>query len=216
MQLAIFDLDNTLIGGDSDSLWTRFLVEEGILGPEAEEMDRKFYADYEAGELDMMAFLAFQLRPFGQFPMEQLFQWRERFVDKKVRPLLLPKALDLVGGHRARGHRMLIITATNRFVTEPISKLFGIDDLLATEVETVNGRFTGKPAGVPSFREGKIVRLREWLDRQEAEPSETWFYSDSHNDIPLLEGVTHPAAVDPDPLLAEHAALKGWPVLSLR
>lgn len=216
MELAIFDLDNTLIGGDSDSLWTDFLVELGVIGAAERELSWRFYRDYEQGRLDMAEFLAFQLKPLSENDPTTLAAWRERFVDEKIRPILLPKAAELVEGHRKAGRTLLIITATNRFITEPIARLYGINQLLATEAEMVDGRYTGRPTGVPCYREGKISRLNSWLQQRDAAPRATWFYSDSQNDIPLLEKVSHPAAVDPDPVLAAHARRLGWEILSLR
>ncbi len=216
MELAIFDLDHTLIAGDSDSLWTEFLVEEGILGEADWELKSKYYRDYQQGRLDMAEFLAFQLKPLSENEPETLHGWRARFVETKILPIMLPKAVDLIENHRAAGRRLLILTATNRFITEPIARLYGVDDLLATNVEIVNGRYTGRSSGIPCFREGKIARLAEWLDEKQVTPRATWFYSDSHNDIPLLERVSHPVAVDPDPELTEHARNRGWSILSLR
>jgi HAD superfamily hydrolase (TIGR01490 family) len=217
MNLAIFDLDNTLIAGDSDALWGEYLVENGIY--DARDYGRaheRFYADYLAGALDIYAFLQFQMRVLAEHPLETLYAWREEFMQRKIQPVMLEKARHLVEFHRSRGHRLLIITATNRFITAPIARLFEIEDLIACEPEVIDGRYTGQPTGVPSFAEGKVTRLQQWLSAQQDEIEESWFYSDSRNDIPLLEEVTHPVAVDPDPKLAEFAHQKGWPVISLR
>ncbi len=217
MTLAIFDLDNTLLAGDSDYLWGRFLVERGLVDPERYEADnRRFYEDYLAGTLDVHAFLRFALEPLTRHPAEQLHRWRQEFLEQKIRPIVLRPALDLVRAHAERGHTTMIITATNRFVTDPIAALFGVDHLIATTPEFVDGRYTGRIADRPTFREGKVLALEDWLAAREQRPDRSWFYSDSHNDLPLLERVTDPVAVDPDDTLRQTAAARGWPILSLR
>jgi len=215
--LAIFDLDNTLIAGDSDYLWGQFLVKKGLVdGPRYEEANKRFYEEYLSGTLDIYAFLEFSLKPLAEHPTKELLRWREQFIAQEIRPILLPAAQALVAKHRDRGDALLIITATNRFVTEPIARLLGVDELLASEPETVNGRYTGGIVGIPTYREGKIAALEQWLGKHRLGLAESWFYSDSHNDIPLLERVTHPVAVDADDALAAYAREKGWPQLSLR
>jgi len=217
LTLAIFDLDNTLLAGDSDHAWGEFLVEEGIV--DAEEYRRandRFYQEYLNGELDILHYLQFALRPLAQHGMEDLLAWRERFMDKKVRPMLQDKAFQLLEEHRDQGHTLMIITATNRFVTEPIAARLGIEHLIATDPELLNGRYTGGVAGVPSFQDGKVTRLDDWLQSRNETLEGAWFYSDSHNDVPLLEKVDHPVAVDPDPKLERLALAKGWKVMSLR
>lgn len=217
MALAIFDLDNTLLREDSDYLWGRFLVEQGIVDDDYYERENeRFYQEYKAGTLDILEFLNFSLKPLSEHPMEQLLRWREQFMREKIDAIILPRARALVDSHREQGHRLLIITATNAFVTRPIADAFGIADLLATEPERRDGRYTGRVAGTPCFREGKVERLEQWLRGEGLNLATSWFYSDSHNDLPLLERVTHPAAVDPDDTLARHAEMKGWPILSLR
>ena len=217
MTVAIFDLDNTLLAGDSDYLWGRFLVERGIVDAEAYEAEnQRFYDEYKAGTLDIFEFLRFSLRPLASHPMEQLLEWRRAFMSEKIRPIILDQGLDLLTRHREQGHSLLIITATNQFVTEPIAEALGVDDLIATVPEVVDGAFSGEVAGTPSFREGKVERLQVWLQRSGENLAGSWFYSDSHNDLPLLEQVTHPVAVDPDPTLRQHAEFKGWSVISLR
>jgi HAD superfamily hydrolase (TIGR01490 family) len=217
VQLAIFDLDNTLIGADSDYLWGEFLTETGVVDRDRylREHDR-FYAAYLQGALDIHEFLEFQLAPLAAFPMERLLAWRERFLEQKIRPVVLPAARELVARHRGAGHMLLIVTATNRFITEPIAAMLGVTHLIATEPEYADGRYTGRVAGIPSYASGKVTRLEAWLARQGLRPTETWFYSDSHNDLPLLERVSHPVAVDPDDTLRGVARERGWPVLSLR
>lgn len=217
MPLAIFDLDNTLLSGDSDYLWGRHLVDLGVVdGPAYEAANARFYADYKAGRLDIDAFLAFALRPLRDNDPALLAAWRQTFVETVIAPLIGQPALDLVARHRAAGDTLLVITATNAFVTAPIVARFGIAHLIATEPERAGERYTGRVAGVPSFREGKVTRLQAWLGEQGADLAGSHFYSDSINDLPLLERVDRPVAVDPDPLLAGVAAERGWPVISLR
>ena len=217
MALALFDLDNTLLGGDSDYLWGRFLVEQGLVdGERYERENARYYAQYRAGTLDIREFLRFALQPLATHDLATLHAWRARYLKDKIAPILLPAAQDLVEKHRAQGDTLLIITATNRFVTEPIAAMYGIEHLLATDPEMVAGRYTGEISGVPCYREGKVQRLEMWLADQGMEMGESWFYSDSHNDLPLLECVTHPVAVDPDETLRQEAESKGWPVISLR
>lgn len=217
MNLAIFDLDNTLLNGDSDYLWGRFLIENGIVDAEFYERENKrFYAEYCAGTLNIFDFLAFALRPLQENELPVLLAWRERYIQEKILPIILPAARGLIETHRERGHTTMIITATNLFITEPIAAEFGVDYILATEPEFLDGRYTGQVKGQPCFQEGKVLRLQEWLQRHKRELSETWFYSDSHNDIPLLALVNHPNAVDPDPKLAAYAQEHAWPIISLR
>ncbi|MBI2779795.1 MAG: HAD family hydrolase [Gammaproteobacteria bacterium] len=217
MNLAIFDLDNTLLGGDSDYLWGRFLVEQGIVdGENYERENRRFYEEYKVGTLDIHEFLRFSLRPLAEHDVETLRTWREIFMQEKIAPIMLPAARDLLANHRAQGHLLLIITATNRFVTELIAAALNVDHLIATEPEMLDGRYTGNVAGVPSFREGKVKCLKNWLKTNGINLASSWFYSDSLNDLPLLEMVTHPVAVDPDDTLADHARMRGWPIISLR
>jgi len=217
LTLAIFDLDNTLLAGDSDHAWGEFLVEEGIVDAEAyRKANDRFYQEYLNGELDILNYLEFALAPLAIHSMDELLQWRARFMDKKVRPMLQEKASELLVSHRERGHTLMIITATNRFVTELIADVLGVEHLIATEPEMVNGRYTGGIAGTPSFQEGKVARLNDWLATSGESLNGAWFYSDSHNDLPLLEKVDNPIAVDPDPKLEEHARNKGWDVMTLR
>lgn len=217
LNLAIFDLDNTLLAGDSDHAWGQFLVDRGIVDPEVyRQANDRFYQEYLSGQLDIGRYLEFALQPLTQYSVEQLERWREEFVDARIRPMLHRPALDLLSDHRNLGHVLLIITATNQFVTDPIARLLGVDDLIATVPEQLDGRYTGRVAGIPSFREGKVERLRDWLNAQDKPAQRTWFYSDSHNDLPLLEQVDHPVAVDPDPHLEKTARARNWPVISLR
>jgi len=216
MSLAIFDLDNTLLSGDSDYLWGVYLAEIGVVDhQEYEARNQQFYEDYKRGELDIMAFLAFSLRPLAENDPSDLQRWRAEFVEHKIRPLIGQPALDLVERHRQAGDTLLIITATNSFVTRPIADCFGIDELIGTEPEQLNGRYTGQVAGTPSFRDGKVTRLNHWLEEKGESLHGASFYSDSHNDLPLLEKVDRPVAVDPDEPLRAHATGAGWPIISL-
>jgi HAD superfamily hydrolase (TIGR01490 family) len=216
-RLVLFDLDNTLLAGDSDFEWAQFLIEQGVLDREVyEARNQKFYDQYRAGTLDIREFLDFQLKPLSRHPRSQLDAWHRDFMERKVRPLMREKARALVARHR--GDLRVVITATNSFVTAPIAREFGISNLIATEPEQRNGEFSGAVSGIPCFREGKVARLEEWLaGRGSPLPAfaESWFYSDSLNDLPLLDRVSHPVAVDPDDTLRKHAASRGWPIISL-
>lgn len=217
MSLAIFDLDNTLLSIDSDHAWGEFLLEQGAVDPVAyRDANDRFMADYEAGTLDIHAFLAVALKPLADNSPEQLAAWHQQFMASKIEPHILPKGEELVARHRTRGDTLLIITATNRFITGPIAERLGVDDLIAVEPEIVDGRYTGRVKGTPSYREGKVVRLDEWLADKDLTLDDAWFYSDSHNDLALLEKVDHPVAVDPDPSLREVAEARGWRIISLR
>lgn len=217
MALALFDLDNTLLGGDSDYLWGRFLVEQGIVdGAEYEEQNQYFYDQYKAGTLDIQAFLAFSLRPLAEHTPTELHAWREQFLTSLIDPIVLPESVALVERHRSEGDTLVIITATNRFVTAPIAARFGITHLIATEVEMDGERYTGRSTGIPCFQHGKVERLEQWLEENTVDLNSSWFYSDSHNDLPLLEQVSNPVAVDPDDKLALQARTRGWPIVSLR
>ncbi|MCK5727992.1 MAG: HAD family hydrolase [Methylococcales bacterium] len=217
MSLAIFDLDNTLISNDSDYLWGQFLVDQGIVNKVFyEDMNAKFYVDYQQGCLDIDKFLQFSLRPLSQHPVTQLFAWRQQFIDEVIQPFLLDKAQALVNKHRQQGDTLLVITATNRFITEPIVNLYGIKHLLATTPELKNGAYTGKVEGIPCFQSGKVTLLEQWLKTSSETLVDSYFYSDSHNDLPLLKQVDHPVAVDPDEKLQAAAVESNWPIISLR
>ncbi|BCA92387.1 histidinol-phosphatase [Vreelandella aquamarina] len=217
MSLAIFDLDNTLLSIDSDHAWGEFLVEQGAVDPVAyREANERFLADYNAGTLDMAAFLEMALKPLAENTPEQLAAWHQQFMASKIEPHILPKAEELLARHRTKGDTLLIITATNRFITGPIAERLGVDDLIAVEPEMVDGRYTGRVDGVPSYREGKVIRLQAWLEAQDITMDGAWFYSDSHNDLPLLEKVDHPVAVDPDDTLRKVAEERNWRIMSLR
>ncbi len=217
MSLAIFDLDDTLLAGDSDYLWGRFLVAQGVVDSDHYERENeRFFGQYKAGTLDIHEWLRFQLRPLADNPLQAMLDLRTRFLDEIIAPIISPAARELIKNHKEQGHTLLIITATNAFITRPIAELLGIPHLLASEPEFVDGRYTGGVSGIPSFREGKVIRLEAWLGERGFTLAQSWFYSDSHNDLPLLERVTHPIAVNPDPTLARIAAARAWPVLDLR
>jgi HAD superfamily hydrolase (TIGR01490 family) len=216
-KLALFDLDNTLIESDSDHAWAQFLIEEGVLHPEEYHAKNEwFYERYKDGTLDIHEFLDFQLKPIAGRPRAQLDAWHAEFMQRKVRPMIFPRAAELIASHADA--LTAIVTATNRFITEPIAAELGVPNLLATDIEEVDGVFTGKARGTPTFREGKIQRVNEWLAAMghRLEDFESWFYSDSLNDMPLLARVDHPIAVDPDPILREHAVERGWPIITLK
>ena len=217
VQLAIFDLDNTLLAGDSDYLWGKFLTERGIVDAEFyEQENQRFYEEYKAGELDIFEFLAFSLKPLSEHSPATLASLHRDFMAECIRPIITLASRQLLAKHRDNGDVLLIITATNRFITSPIAEELAVPHLLATDPEMINGRYTGQVTGIPCFREGKVERLQHWLQQTGYNLAESWFYSDSHNDLPLLEMVTHPVAVDPDETLADHAEARGWPVISLR
>ena len=216
MALALFDLDNTLLAGDSDYLWGVFLCEQGVVDRRFyEQENERFYEEYKNGRLDIEEFLAFSLKPLAEHEPAQLLAWRERFLAEKIDPIITEDARLLVEMHRKRGDTLVIITATNAFVTAPIAERFGIPHLIATEPEMKGGRYTGRCAGIPCFREGKVKRLQTWLAVHDERLEEAWFYSDSHNDLPLLERVAHPMPVDPDPMLETIAGERHWPILYL-
>jgi HAD superfamily hydrolase (TIGR01490 family) len=220
MRLALFDLDNTLLTGDSDYEWGQFLVDRGVLERAAyEAQNREYYDQYVRGTLDIHEYLGFALRPLAEHPPGELARWHAEFMRERILPMITPAARALVRGHLDAGDLCAIVTATNSFVTAPIAREFGVAHLIATEPESRDGRFTGRVAGTPCFREGKLVRLDQWLAgraRRLEDFTQSVFYSDSHNDLPLLRRVTRPVAVDPDEPLAAEAARRGWAVISLR
>jgi HAD superfamily hydrolase (TIGR01490 family) len=220
MKLALFDLDNTLLNGDSDFEWSQFLIRIGILDRELFEVkNQAFYDQYKAGTLDIHEFLDFQLKPLSRHSRHTLDTWHAQFMSENVMPMVTQAARDLVQRHREAGDVCVIITATNSFVTAPIAREFGIEHLIATEPEHIDGEFTGRVADVPCFREGKITRLTNWLSSRGwtlASFESSTFYSDSLNDLPLMCKVTHPVAANPDETLRAHAAAHGWDIINLR
>ena len=217
MTLAIFDLDNTLICGDSDHAWGQFLVDQGLVdAAQVGAANDYFLAQYQAGSLNIDEYLNFALAFLAGKSPAELAPLHRQFMTEVIEPMVLPQALELIEHHRALGHQLLIITATNRFVTAPIAKRLGIEQLIACEPELTGGRYTGKAIGTPSFAHGKVVRLKQWLSDQDASLDGAWFYSDSRNDLPLLESVDNPIAVNPDETLRDIAQTNGWAILDLR
>lgn len=220
MELALFDLDNTLLSGDSDHGWSQFLIEQGVLDRAAfEQRNDDFFAQYKAGTLDIYEYVAFHMTALGRFSREQLDAWHRQFMSKKIKPMITQKSRALISHHQVRGTLCAVVTATNSFVTAPIAAELAIPHLLATEAEEVDGRFTGRVKGTPCFREGKIKRVEQFLSERGMSFesfSKSYFYSDSLNDLPLLSRVSHPVAVDPDPTLRDHAQRQSWPIITLR
>jgi HAD superfamily hydrolase (TIGR01490 family) len=220
MKLVLFDLDNTLLSDDSDFQWAQFLISKGVLDREIyEAKNQQFYDQYKAGTLDIFEFLDFQLAPLSRHAREVLDTWHREYMSTVIRPVITDKARALVNRHLAEESIVAIVTATNVFVTGPIAREFNIPHLIGTVPAQEGGRFTGRPRGTPAFREGKIERVDAWLESMGlwwGAFESTHFYSDSRNDLPLLELVSHPVAVDPDDTLRAHAEEKGWPIISLR
>jgi HAD superfamily hydrolase (TIGR01490 family) len=217
LKLAIFDLDETLIAIDSDHAWGDYAADHGLVDSSKHRAEnQRFYADYKRGELDIDAYLAFSSQVLTQHSLETLYEHRARFIDTVIQPAILPKGRELVERHRADGHQLVIVTATLEFVTRPIADMLGIEVLIAPVPELLESGYTGRIVGVPSFAEGKVTRLNAWMAEQGLSLEGSTFYSDSHNDIPLLNLVDFPVAVDPDPTLAAVAADKGWTCISLR
>jgi HAD superfamily hydrolase (TIGR01490 family) len=218
MTLAIFDLDNTLLNGDSDHGWGEFIIEKGLVDAQAyRTKNDQFYQQYLRGELDIYAYQNFCLTQIAAFEPEQLQNLLHEFLEGPIEGMITKKSEQLIDSHRDENHHLMIITATNEIITRPIAKRLGIETLIATQAETSNGHPNGKVKGVPSYAAGKIQRLTAWLSEHPQYSLEgSYFYSDSHNDIPLLEHVSHAYAVDPDNKLLDHAHAKHWPVISLR
>lgn len=215
-RLTLFDLDNTLLAGDSDYEWGRFLVDQGVVDADAHtRRNEGFHADYLRGELDIHAYQRFCQQPLLDHPLDEMLALRARFISERIRPLVATAAPELIRQHQVRGDALVIITATNRFITQPIAELLGIATLLATEPEIVDGAYTGGIAGTPCYQDGKITRLKQWLADNGLFDG-IGAYSDSHNDLPLLEFSDRPVAVDPDEILADTAQRRGWPIVSLR
>lgn len=217
MALAIFDLDHTLLDGDSDHAWGQYLVDRGLVDAEHHQQRNDFfYEQYKAGTLNIHEFLAFALQPLTRYPRKHMEAERRRFLTERITPLISQKSRDLLAHHRQQGDQLLIITATNGFVTFPIADMLGVEHIIAPIPEIVNDEYTGGIIGVPSFQGGKVTRLEQWLQEQQANLSGSYFYSDSHNDLPLLRVVDHPVAVDPDSTLQRVAEEQQWPIISLR
>jgi HAD superfamily hydrolase (TIGR01490 family) len=217
VRLALFDLDNTLLAGDSDHSWGEFLCDSGRVDAALyRARNDAFYADYCAGRLDVVAYQSFTQAILACTEAEELARWQAEFMAKVIEPIILAKGEALLRQHREAGDKLVIITATNRFITAPIAARLGVDTLLATECGMENGRYTGRVAGVPCYQEGKVTRLNQWLAETGLNLDGAYFYSDSRNDLPLLQAVANPVAVDPDDTLRAVAGERGWPVLSLR
>lgn len=217
MALAIFDLDNTLIAGDSDHSWGEFLVDQNIVDRQLyKKMNDKFYADYESGCLDIFAYLEFSVEPLTQFSLQELDILHQQFMRDIIEPMKLDQAETLINHHRQAGDRVLVITSTNRFIVEPICKSLGINEIIATDLQIIDGKYTGKVDGTPTFKEGKVERFNQWLKEQNTNNEGSYFYSDSINDMPMLLEVTYPIAVDPDPALRKEAESRHWEIISLR
>lgn len=216
MALAIFDLDHTLLSGDSDYSWGQFLVDNSLVDPDTyQQRNDYFYEQYKQGELQIFEYLEFAMKPLTEHPLPLLLEARARFLKERIEPLISAASRELILKHRQQGDTLLIITATNGFVTYPIAELLGIEHIIAPHPEVIEGNYTGKIVGIPSFQHGKVERLNDWLTEQGMTLDGSYFYSDSHNDLPLLREVTHPVAVDPDDTLKAVADDQGWPVISL-
>ena len=214
---AFFDLDNTLIGGDSDYLWSGHLARLGVVHPaEHRRRNERFMRAYQRGTLDVEEFLAFQLDPLRRYPMHELEAWRAEFIETDITPLVLPKAMELLEWHRRLGECIIIVTSTNRFISEPIARLLGVDHLLATELELSGGRFTGRVSGPPCAGDGKVIHAKRWADSHDACLGDAPFYTDSISDLPLMEAVGTPVAVDPDERLKSEAERREWTIITLR
>tara|TARA_R100001377_G_scaffold73549_2_gene49575 strand:- start:3047 stop:3706 length:660 start_codon:yes stop_codon:yes gene_type:complete len=219
MALAIFDLDNTLLGGDSDHAFGDFLISEGLVDPISHKArNDAFYEQYKLGALDMAAYTEFAVAAVAGASRAQRDALHAKFMASFVEPMMLPAALALLKQHRDAGDYCLIMTATNRYVTEPIAQRLGVDGLIATELELVDDRLTGKVAGIPNFQAGKVRNLERWLAAKAGQLSmdDSVFYSDSFNDLPLLEIATRAVAVDPDETLRKIAQERNWEIISLR
>jgi len=217
MALAIFDLDHTLLNGDSDYLWGEYMVANKIVDKaEYQRLNQSFLEDYQRGELDNDRYLGFALHPLTLHPIEALYEWRNDYVDNWIKPIIATGTPALLAQHRAQGDTLIIISATNSFITEPIAELLEIPHLLATRPEIIDNRYTGKYLGTPTFKEGKVTVLNEWLNQKNYDLGVSYFYSDSINDLPLLEAVGYPVAVNPDDALSAIACERRWPILDLR
>lgn len=217
MRLALFDLDNTLLAGDSDHSWGEFLCETGrVDAVEYRARNDAFYADYCAGKLDVVAYQSFTQAILSRTEAAELARWQAEFMREVIEPIILARGEALLQQHREAGDKLVIITATNRFITAPIAARLGVETLIATECGMQDGRYTGRVSGVPCYQAGKVTRLNEWLAESGLSLEGAYFYSDSRNDLPLLEAVANPVAVDPDDTLRAIAVERGWPVISLR
>lgn len=211
MKLALFDLDHTLLNTDSDHSWGEFLVDEGLVDPvRHRQINNQFYEDYKAGQLDPIAYNEFVFEFLTQHDMAELEQLHQQFMQKVIRAQMRPLGFETIEKHRAAGHELVGITATSDFITAPIFREFGIEQIIATRAEIQQDAYTGKVAGTPCYQQGKLTRLDEWLDGRQV--SESWAYSDSINDRFLLEYADHAIAVSPDAQLTTLAQQQGWAI----
>ena len=213
--LTIFDLDNTLLAGDSDREWGQYIVEKKIVSEGFLIESEKFYNNYYEGDLDIDKFLTFCLKPLMENKLSKLLELRDGFIEDKIKPILLDKAVDMVDIKKSQGP-VVIATATNSFVTRPIADLFQIKELVATEFIIKNDKFTGEVDGMPCFREGKVKKVKDWATKNGYDISDATFYSDSFNDLPLLKKVKNAIVVDGDNQLIEQAKSNGWECISFR
>jgi HAD superfamily hydrolase (TIGR01490 family) len=214
MALALFDLDNTLLNGDSDHSWGTYLADIGAVDPKEHKLKHDaFYQQYLNGSLNIIDFLDFQLAVLAQYPLKTLHQWRDEYLRTIITPMINNGKSELLDEHRGRGDELVIITATNDFVTAPIASMLGVDNLIATSAEFNDGKYTGKVIDTPCFQDGKVTRLRQWMKNTSHTLNQSWFYSDSYNDLPLMQLVDHPVAVTPDSQLRAHALEQHWPII---
>lgn len=216
MALAIFDLDHTLLSGDSDHAWGQYLVDQMLVDPESyQSRNNYFYEQYKRGKLQIFEYLEFAMKPLTEHPLPLLLETREAFLRDRICPLVSDASRALIRHHKDRGDTLLIITATNGFVTYPIAELLDIEHIIAPHPEVIDGEYTGRTVGTPSYQHGKVERLNDWMQEHGQSLEGSYFYSDSHNDLPLLREVTYPVAVDPDDTLRGIATDNEWPIISL-
>ena len=215
-ELLIFDLDNTLLAGDSDRNWGIFLAEQKVVESSYLDESEKFYNNYYDGSLDIDGFLSFCLRPLIENDMSSLLELRKQFIEDKIKPIITEPGREIINQAIKDGKTVIIATATNDFVTRPIADLFNVRTLIATEFEVINQKFTGKVLNTPCFREGKVSKVKKWVDDNNFDLSKASFYSDSFNDLPLLEKVKNPVIVDGDDKLLEIGKNRNWDCISFR
>ena len=217
MALAIFDLDHTLLNGDSDYLWGEYMVANKIVDADVYQRENEtFLDDYLRGDLDNEVYLKFALEPLTQYPIDRLHAWRRDYISNWIKPIVAKGTQALLDKHRTQGDELIIISATNLFITAPIAELLGIEHILSTEPEIINNQYTGRYLGTPTFKEGKVTVLNEWLKNSNHSLNNSYFYSDSINDLPLLEQVSIPIVVNPDDKLSLVAQSRNWQILDLR
>jgi HAD superfamily hydrolase (TIGR01490 family) len=215
-ELLIFDLDNTLLAGDSDRNWGIFLAEQKVVESSYLDESEKFYNNYYDGSLDIDGFLSFCLKPLIENDMSYLLELRKQFIEDKIKPIITEPGREIINQAIEDGKTVIIATATNDFVTRPIADLFNVRTLIATEFEVINQKFTGKVLNTPCFREGKVSKVKKWVDDNNFDLSKASFYSDSFNDLPLLEKVKNPVIVDGDDKLLEIGKNRNWDCISFR